>query len=69
MKDMKNLLIAVLTFLLAVSIYTQIVGMNKAKMIEYQICLSASVEGAEKAKIEKWIDYGKTACANYRPWM
>lgn len=69
MKDMKNLLIAVLTFLLAVSIYTQIVGMNQAKMIEYQICLNSSVEGAEKAVIDKWIDLGRSWCAKYRPWM
>jgi hypothetical protein len=44
MNNFKNILIALLTGLLALSMYTQILGMNKAKAIEYEICLNRSLD-------------------------
>jgi hypothetical protein len=71
MNNYKNLLIAVLTGLLALSLFTQpaqSAGKSKeAKAVEYQACLNTYLNSAiveDKINyLSKWI----AACTKYRP--
>lgn len=71
MKNYKNYLIALLTGLLALSLFTlpaQGAGKSKeAKVVEYQVCLNTHLDSAD---VENKIDYLPrwiTNCAKYRP--
>jgi hypothetical protein len=71
MNNFKNLLIAVLTGLLALSLFTQpaqSAGKSKeAKAVEYQACLNTYLDTAvvenKIVYLPRWI----TSCAKYRP--
>ena len=74
MKDFeKDLIIAGLVVLFALSTYVQLLGDNRAKAIEYEICLNRSLDRLEKSTgafdRELFQSLIETDCSKYRPQL
>jgi hypothetical protein len=71
MNNFKNLLIAILTGLLGLSLLTlpaQGAGKSKeAKAVEYQFCLNVYKDNNKADYILGYLDAWITSCAKYRP--
>ena len=71
MNNYKNLLIAVLTGLLGLSLFTfpaQGAGKStEAKTVEYQFCLNLYKDNTSVENKPQYLNNWLTACAKYRP--
>jgi hypothetical protein len=71
MNNFKNLLIAILTGLLGLSLFTlpaQGAGKSKeAKTVEYQFCLNVYKDNTKADYIIGYLDDWIKSCAKYRP--
>jgi hypothetical protein len=71
MNKFKNLLIAILTGLLGLSLFTfpaQGAGKSKeAKTVEYQFCLNLYKDNSPVSDKLQYLNNWITACAKYRP--
>ena len=71
MNNFKNLLIAILTGLLALSLFTQPAQSagtsTEAKIVQYTVCLEERAQNARDRASGLWMDDFIKLCAKYRP--